>query len=67
MGVDVNQDHNKNIESLLKHGAYDMLKVLNGTEEIEAAGRELEMAFSVVLSDETRLPFVAMVQRRGNF
>lgn len=38
MGVDVKQDHNKNIESLLKHGAYDMLKVLNGTEEIEVAG-----------------------------
>lgn len=29
MGVDVTHDHVKNIESLLKHGAYDMLKVRN--------------------------------------
>ena len=27
MGVDISQDHNKKIESLLKHGAYDLLKV----------------------------------------
>jgi len=27
LGVDVNLDHDKNIESLLKHGAYDIIKV----------------------------------------
>lgn len=27
MGVDISQDHNKKIESLLKHEAYDLLKV----------------------------------------
>jgi hypothetical protein len=28
LGADVNLDHDKNIESLLKHGAYDIMKVL---------------------------------------
>lgn len=29
LGADVNLDHDKNIESLLKHGAYDIMKVLS--------------------------------------
>lgn len=28
VGADVNLDHDKHIESLLKHGAYDIMKVL---------------------------------------
>lgn len=29
VGAEVNLDHDKNIESLLKHGAYDIMKVLS--------------------------------------
>jgi len=39
VGEEVNLDHDKNIESLLKHGAYDIMKVLSSIIGI-VAGEE---------------------------
>ncbi|XP_073395338.1 uncharacterized protein [Physcomitrium patens] len=49
MGVDVTQDHNKNIESLLKHGAYDILK-----DDGEAASEFSSQNIEQILEQRTQ-------------
>ncbi|KAG0567323.1 hypothetical protein KC19_7G126300 [Ceratodon purpureus] len=49
MGVDVTQDHIKNIESLLKHGAYDMLK-----DDGEAASEFSSQNIEQILEQRTQ-------------